>query len=424
MSGSHLGDFVLMAPKILLKDALDLAERLHRIKPFPHFRRIWKTLHVPPKVLPELDRRSTRIGLVLLHHPRMLERDREFLLDRRRRAHRLPLHQVSSLIEHPGLPKCPTSDHHRRATGLSPHPERIFGGFDIAIADDGNVERIDHRSDFFPPRRAGVHLRARTRVQRERSRAGILATKRDLNRVAHLLVPPAANLDSHREVRARRNTANHLLNEIEITKAARAPVPPHDLLHGTAEVDVDELGLEDLRHESSRIAHRLRLRTEYLNANRALVSAELELRDGRGVLAPDPFRRKKLGHDYVRAESSADSAERRLRHSRHRREIERHFVIVSEWERHDFEANGAYKCLQLHGLPLTTVNGNLRHEPRRTSTQEALDGAQRVFFRRRNQARARGHDKRRCFERAHRSPRSRREVGRNALQDAQASGKS
>jgi nitrogen PTS system EIIA component len=46
-------------------------------------------------------------------------------------------------------------------------------------------------------------------------------------------------------------------------------------------------------------------------------------------------------------------------------------VIVSEWK-HDFEANGAYKCLQHRGLPLITVDGNLRLPPLRPAIERHL----------------------------------------------------
>ena len=100
---------------------------------------------------------------------------------------------------------------------------------------------------------------------------------------------------------APRDGANHVLHEIEILETTGAAVATDDLLDRAAEVDVDELGLENVRHERGRFAHRGGVGAEDLDANRPLVGPEAELVDGGGVLAPDPFGGKKLRDDDVRA---------------------------------------------------------------------------------------------------------------------------
>ena len=95
--------------------------------------------------------------------------------------------------------------------------------------------------------------------------------------------------------------ADHLLHEIEILEAAGAAVAPDDLLHRAAEVDVDELGLENVGHEARRLAHRRGIGAEDLHADRPLVGAEAQLVEGRLVLAPDAFGGEELRHDDVRA---------------------------------------------------------------------------------------------------------------------------
>src|SRR4029453_2653729 len=94
-------------------------------------------------------------------------------------------------------------------------------------------------------------------------------------------------------------------------------------LHRASEIDVDELGPEDLRYQRRSLPHRNRVCSEDLNANWPLVGPEAELTDGRFVFAPNAFRGKKFSDDHIRPKPPAETPKRRLRHSGHRREVER-----------------------------------------------------------------------------------------------------
>jgi hypothetical protein len=214
------------------------------------------------------------------------------------------------------------------------HAQRVRGGFDVAVPDDGNLERGDHGGDLIPPCEPGVHLRASSRVQRQGTRARVLTAEPDRDRIAHLLVPAASDLAGHGQVRRRHHRADDLLHQVEIAQAARAAVPPHDLLDRAAEVDVDELRLEHVGHEPRRLAHRDRVGAEDLDADRALVGPEGELVERRLVLAANPLGGEELGDDHVRAVPAAEPPEGRLRHAGHRCEIQRHRGVESEREAH------------------------------------------------------------------------------------------
>jgi len=133
---------------------------------------------------------------------------------------------------------------------------------------------------------------------------------------------------------ARRDRANHRLNERQILETARAAISLHDLLDGTTEVDVDELRLKDIGNQARRLAHCERIRPEDLNSNRTFVCAEPKLVQRVSVLTADSLRGQKLGDDYVRTKATAESPERRLRHSSHRSEVERYVVAYCEWKTH------------------------------------------------------------------------------------------
>src|SRR5690606_12312377 len=99
------------------------------------------------------------------------------------------------------------------------------------------------------------------------------------------------------------------LDEREILEAAGAAVAADDLLDRAAEVDVDELGLEDVGDEGGGFLHGLRFGAEDLDADRAFVLAEAELADGGRVVAADAFCREELGDDDIGAPGAAEPAE-------------------------------------------------------------------------------------------------------------------
>src|SRR4051812_39271474 len=99
----------------------------------------------------------------------MLERNFEPTLNGRRLRLRLPFQQRSGLIENPRLPERAARDHDCIASRLAIKPNRVFGGLDVAVSDYRNLQRLSNGRDFFPPRRAGVHLGPGAWMQRERA---------------------------------------------------------------------------------------------------------------------------------------------------------------------------------------------------------------------------------------------------------------
>src|SRR5436190_8246368 len=150
-------------------------------------------------------------------------------------------------------------------------PDRIFCSLDVTVSDNGNVECIcDHR-DLFPTRGATVHLRSRSRMNRECARACVLTAQRDTHGIAHLFAPSAANLHRDRQMCVLRNRANDRLNQIEILEATRSAVSPHDFLNRTTEVDVDELRLKNFRNERGSFSHSCWIGSKDLHADWSLI---------------------------------------------------------------------------------------------------------------------------------------------------------
>jgi hypothetical protein len=188
------------AVEILLEDALHLGERLDGVQPAAQVGRAGQSLHVPPEMLPELDRGAARVRLVISRHAGVLECHAEAPFDRWRRRHGPALEQRTGLREDPRLAKGAARDHDARAPRLALHAQRVLWRLDVAVAEHRDVERGDDGGDLVPASTTGVHLGARPRMQREHARAGVLAAERDPDGVARLLAPTAADLYRHRQV--------------------------------------------------------------------------------------------------------------------------------------------------------------------------------------------------------------------------------
>src|SRR5438093_11896229 len=152
-------------------------------------------LRVPAEVLAELERRLARVALQPQGESCVLERGCEALLRSRGRPLGMPLQQISPLGEEPRVPERTTRDHDAGAAGVPAHGENVLRGADVAVADDRNVERLDHAGDLVPIGLPGEHLRARAGMQGERLGTRLATTQRDADRIALRLVPAAANLD-------------------------------------------------------------------------------------------------------------------------------------------------------------------------------------------------------------------------------------
>src|ERR1019366_5727067 len=374
--------------EVVAEDSLDFVEAVHLMQSLAQLRGTRKPLHVPAQMLAELERSADRIDLVLLHHARMLERGVEPDRHGRRRRQALPGDQRKRLVEDPGQAERAARDHHARTSRLLIHAIRVFGRLDVAVANHRNVERLDELRDLLPARGTGIHLCARTRMQRDRPHARVLAAQADRHGIAHFLVPAAAYLAGDREMRRAHDGLDDLLHEPEILEASGSAVAPHDLLHRATEVDVDQLRLKHVRNERRGFTHRARLASEDLHADRPLIGPEPQLAQ-RGLVFPaNPLCGQELRHDDIRAKAAAESPEWRLRHPRHRRQKQRHLVRDGIGEcGHDSQGKRVGKCLQHHDLTRIGTSITLGPYPstkRRVTNgrlrKEELHGTARVFL--------------------------------------------
>jgi len=273
---------------------------------------------VPAEVFPELHHGAPGIALKTKREPGVVQGHGEALGRIGSRRRRTAAQQGLAIAEHPRVAKGAPADHGAGTPGVLPQAQDISGGLEIAIADDRDVERLDHAGDLIPVRLSGKHLGAGPSVQREGLGAGVLHPERDRHRIPAIVAPPAAGFYCHRQVSGSDHCPNDSVHQVHVPEATRPPISLHHLLHRAAEVDVDELGLVVLGDETARLRHRIRIGTVNLDSDRPFNRFELGTFQGRLNAAPNRLGRQKLGQHEIRAHSPADLAKRRLRHSRHR----------------------------------------------------------------------------------------------------------
>jgi hypothetical protein len=198
-----------------------------------------------------------------------------------------------------------------------PHPNDIGSGLEITVSDDRNVEGFDHPGDLVPVGAAREHLGPGPGMQGEDLRSRVLHPQGNRHRIAGLVVPATPSLDRYRQVSRSDHRTNDALHQVEVPEAPRSAVPLHHLLHRTAEVDVDELGLIVLGDQAGRLGHCVWVRPVNLDSDRPLDGLELRALECGPDPAADRLRRQEFGQHDVGTHSPADLAERSLRHSGH-----------------------------------------------------------------------------------------------------------
>src|SRR5688572_9544866 len=163
-------------------------------------------------------------------------------------------------------------------------------------------------------------------MQREHACACLLTTQRDLYRIALLVTVSAPDLYRGRNGDRPRYRANDVLHEAKILEAAGSGIFGGDLFHRAAEIDVEKIRAVDLFDEGRGFAHRHRIRSEDLHADRTFLVVKTEIIVRALTAAANAFGAHKLAHHHIRPKAAAQTAKRALAHARLGREIERRFT--------------------------------------------------------------------------------------------------
>ena len=160
-------------------------------------------------------------------------------------------------------------------------------------------------------------------MQGQHARPGVLATKRNFNRVAQLLAPAAAHFHGGGNRDRAGHIADDLLHERQVLQTTRSAIPAHDLLHRTAKIDVQKIRPVHVFDQRRGFRHGPRVGPKNLNANGALRLMEAKVVPGPLTAATEAFGADELADHDIGAIRPAQPAERRLAHASLRREVER-----------------------------------------------------------------------------------------------------
>ena len=195
----------------------------------------------------------------------------------------------------------------------------------------GHVDERDELRREGVVRAARVHLLRRARVQGENRRARLDEARADGEAVARAVPQAAAHLHRDRHVDRLRNGGDDPAGEIGVVEQRRPCAGLRHLAHGTAEVDVHEVGSGGLDHPGG-LRHRIGPRAEDLDREGVLVGCDSEIAERLLVAVLDPGAGDHLGADETRPETASLAAERLHADARHRREDEarRDLDVVDE----------------------------------------------------------------------------------------------
>ncbi len=228
--------------------------------------------------------------------------------------------QVRCLPENPRVLHRRPARHHRIAAGLAKHANRIFGSFDIAIADDRDREGGLELRDRRPVRHPRVHLFCRPAVHRDSGRAFALADSAELEKIPAVRVQPEPEFDRQRDCEALPDLADHRRREIGIPHEGRARAALEHFVGGAPHVDVAHVGMQ-LLDDFGRCRHALDARAVNLNRNGPLFLVEDELPELARVTPGDRLRGDELHRDEAHAPDAAQHAPvETVRDPRHRGE--------------------------------------------------------------------------------------------------------
>ena len=243
------------------------------------------------------------------------------------RQRRSRVSALQSGIKHrPDLPEYPGA-----AEGGAPHhdgihsvilesPQRAFGRGDVAVPYDGNTHAGIplHLPDKAPVGLAGVHLRPRAAVYRERLYAAVLQLlgQRDDDPVFRVPSQTGLGGDGHTDgIDHGTGDGEHARNVLQETRTGS--LAGHTL-HGTAEIDVQHVGTRLLHHNLRRIAHRHGILAVDLYRDGTFLVADTEFVQTLAHHADQRVGGHKLGIDHRGAHPAAKQTETDVRNVFHR----------------------------------------------------------------------------------------------------------
>ena len=254
-----------------------------------------QALRVPAEMLA----RHAYAGLaaVMLEHRVEVHAHRRILLGERRIGQALAGAQVvHGLIQEPRPTISAAADHDAVGPRLLERIVDVVQGLDIAVGDHRQSGRRLDLADEAPVGMAVVEVAAGAAVHSQHLDARLLGDARQVWGVAVGRIPAGAHLQGHRELHRLDGRLEDLRGMNLVAHQRRAGMAIHDLLHGAAEVDVDD-GRPAVLVQPGRIGHDLGLAAGELDRHREFFGRVLGHQQRLAVLPHHGCRGDHLGHD-------------------------------------------------------------------------------------------------------------------------------
>ena len=231
------------------------------------------------------------------------------------------------LLEHPRVHHGRASDHDAAHRCLRPSQLDIRTCGNIAIADDRHLHGIRHRADDLPVRQPGVALRPGATMHGDGLDPAVFETLGHLHRIDLIRIPSDPHLRRDRNRHGLHDLTRHRLQQRAVFEQRGPPIFRHHLVHGAAEVDIDEVRLLPVDDLPRRLAHPHAVCPEELHPEWALRIVKVHILPRPTVRLHDPLSGHELRHHHIRAQFLAQTAKNRVRHPGHRGQIEREGVV-------------------------------------------------------------------------------------------------
>ena len=221
------------------------------------------------------------------------------------------------LPEKPGVSEDAPADHTEVRAGILQDVGRVLPGEDIAVCGDGDLHRLLHFPDDVPVGPAGVHLHPGAAVDADGVRPGAFQSAGKVHGVDAAPVPALAEFHRHGHGNSFLHRLHDPSRQGRVLHEGGAVPGLHDLAHGTAHVDIQNVRAGELQCQLCPLGHDLRLVAEDLHGPGAFLRQAVE--QGFGLLVPV---HQGLGGDHLRGAQrrpfpAAEGAEGKVRHPRH-----------------------------------------------------------------------------------------------------------
>lgn len=211
----------------------------------------------------------------------LFEQDVELAVEGERRVFGTTVEQVAHLLEYPWAAEGGASYHDGIHSVAVEGVACLLGSADVAVADDGDVyARIAlHLAYQRPVGFARVHLGTCASVNGERLDAAVLQSFCQIGYDEIVGVPSKARLHGDGRVYCLHHIACYVEQQRYVLQHSGSCSLASHLLHGAAEVDVDDVGMHFF-NDACRFDHRFYVAPVYLNAHGAFLIANVQLAQG------------------------------------------------------------------------------------------------------------------------------------------------